>query len=178
MKKQLITLLLFLPIICFAQKVNVKVDDFTGEKVITTEWEKIYTGGMTGKNQTRVRFRHENNRDYIEFRIFCDEVTSCKKDAKILFKTENGIIETRNIEYALSEPGAWSPSGINKKLGIYLICTGDLSKLGTTTVQKIRITYSDGYEDLELKGKDAKVLKELFAAFKNVNGKSAMDKYK
>lgn len=178
MKKLLVTILLFFPIFCFSQKVDVKIDDFTGEKVVVTEWEKIYKGGMTGKNQTRARFRHENDKDYIELRVFCDAVVSCKKDAKILFKTENGIIETRNIEYTLSEPGAWFQSGINKKLGIYLICTGDLDKFGNATIQKIRITYSDGYEDLELKGKDSKTLKELFVAFQNANGKSALDKYK
>ena len=54
MKKITLLLIALLPILCFAQKIESKIDDFTGEKVITTSWEKIYSGGMTGNNQTRI----------------------------------------------------------------------------------------------------------------------------
>lgn len=40
MKKITLLLIALLPILCFAQKIESKIDDFTGEKVITTSWEK------------------------------------------------------------------------------------------------------------------------------------------
>ncbi|MBV4220919.1 hypothetical protein KSZ35_09415 [Bacteroides xylanisolvens] len=166
MKKSFLFILAFLPIICFAQKVNTQIDDFTGEKVITTSWEKIYSGGATGKNQTRIRFRHEGGTDFIEFRIFTDCVASCDKGKEILLKTNSNIIKVYNLEYTLTKPGDWNPNGINNKLGIYLTCSSsELNKLSNESVTKMRITLSDGYRDLELKEKDSSKLQSLYNQF-------------
>lgn len=169
MKK--ITLLLFialLPSLCFAQKVTSKVDDFTGEKVITTSWERIYSGGMTGKNQTHIRLRYEGGIDFLELRLYTDCVASCKKGQEILLKTDNGIVKLENIEYTLTGPGDWSPSNINSKLGIYLVCTcTDITRLANESVSKMRITLSDGYRDIELKNKDSTKLQSLVKAFQS-----------
>lgn len=166
MKKVIFLLMVILPVLCLAQKVETKVDDFTGEKVVTTSWEKVYSGGMTGKNQTRIRLRHEGSSDFIEFRIFTDCVASCDKGKEILLKTNNGIIKVHNLEYTLTKPGDWNPNGINDKLGIYLVCSGsDIHKLAKEAIIKMRITLSDGYRDLELKEKESQKLKELFEAF-------------
>ncbi len=137
MKKLLLFFTLMFPILCMGQSVESKVDDFTGEKVITTSWEKIYTGGLTGKSQTRVRFRHENNNDYMEFRLFTDCVTSCNKDDEILIKTNNGLVRLSNSAYTLSKPGDWAPSAINNKQGIYLICYGDMTKLKDCKAERL-----------------------------------------
>lgn len=166
MKKITLLLIALLPILCFAQKIESKIDDFTGEKVITTSWEKIYSGGMTGNNQTRIRFRHEGGSDFMEFRVFTDCVASCDKDKKILMKTDSGVIKVANLEYTLTKPGDWSPSAINNKLGIYIVCSGkDINRLSKEKVTKLRITLSDGYRDLELKGKDSQKLMDLYIAF-------------
>lgn len=170
MKQLVVLILAFLPIFCLAQKIEVRVDDFTGEKIATTAWEKIYSGGMTGKDQTRIRFRHESGKDFMELRIFTDCVTSCDKEKEILLKTNNGVIKLYNLEYTLSKPGDWNPSGINNKLGIYLRCSGsDLKKLSDDTVTKMRITLSDGYRDLDLKDKDSAKLLQLYNSFKEHN---------
>lgn len=167
MKKNLLLLLIvLLPALCFAQKITSKVDDFTGEKVVTTSWEKVYSGGMTGKNQTHARLRHEGGNDFFEIRLFTDCVASCKKGEKILMKTDKGIVELLNTEYKLTGPGDWSPSSINSKLGIYLVCTSsNIAKLANEKVTKIRITLSDGYRDIELKDKDSSKLQNLVKAF-------------
>lgn len=150
-----------------AQKVEVKTDDFTGEKVITTDYLKIYQGGATAKNQTRVRFRHENDKDYIEYRIFTDAIASCRKGYKMLIKTNDGIIETVNTELAVAEPGAWSAKPVNSNLGIYIICTFSPEDLQGKTVQKIRFNLTDGYLDLDIKDKDAAKFQQLIADFIN-----------
>lgn len=166
MKRNLLFILAFLPIICFAQKVNTQIDDFTGEKVITTSWEKIFSGGATGKNQTRIRFRHEGGTDFIEFRIFTDCVASCDKGKEILLKTDNDIIKVYNLAYTLSKPGDWNPKGINNKLGIYLVCSSsELDKLSNESVTKIRISLSDGYRDIALKEKESLKIQELYKQF-------------
>lgn len=175
MKKLLLFFTLMFPILCMGQSVESKVDDFTGEKVITTSWEKIYTGGLTGKNQTRVRFRHENNRDYMEFRLFTDCVTSCNKDDEVLIKTNNGLVRLSNSAYTLSKPGDWAPSAINNKQGIYLICYGDMTKLKDSKAEKIRFYLTDGYRDIELKEKDSEMLNQLYNIFRSEQLKS---KYK
>lgn len=168
MKNLLVTFALaFIAITACAQKVEVKTDDFTGEKVITTDYLKIYQGGATAKNQTRVRFRHENNEDYIEYRIFTDAIASCRKGLKMLIKTNDGIIETTNTELAVSEPGAWSAKPINSNLGIYIICTFSPSDLQGKTIQKIRFNLTDGYLDLDIKDKDAVKFQQLLSEFQN-----------
>lgn len=167
MKRVILSLFALLALSAHAQKVDVKVDDFTGEKVITTDWERIYSGGATGKNQTRTRFRHENGKDYMEFRIFTNRVTSVKEGANILLKTTDGMVTLESNEYSITEPGAWHPSGINNNLGIYIICVGDMSELKDNSVTKIRVYYSDGYHDIDIKGKDAQTINKLYNAFIN-----------
>lgn len=166
MKRNLLFILALLPIISFAQKVNTQIDDFTGEKVITTSWEKIFSGGATGKNQTRIRFRHEGGTDFIEFRMFTDCVASCDKGKEILLKTDNDIIKVYNLAYTLTKPGDWNPKGINNKLGIYLVCSSsELDKLSNESVTKIRISLSDGYRDIALKEKESLKIQELYNQF-------------
>lgn len=165
MKKIIFFIAAILPMFCLAQEIEKKVDDFTGEKVITTSWEKIYSGGMTGKNQTRIRFRHEGGKDFMEFRVFTDCVASCKKGEEILLKTDTGVTKLQNLEYTLTKQGDWNPNGINNKLGIYLICYGNLEELSHEIVSKIRITLSDGYRDITLKEKDSSKLQDLYNKF-------------
>lgn len=166
MKKFATTLVLaFFAITAIAQKVEVKKDDFTGEKVITTDYLKIYQGGATAKNQTRVRFRHENGEDYIEYRIFTDAVVSCKKGSKVLVKTDNGIVETENTDYAIAEPGAWSVKPVNSNLGIYIVCSCHVQNLQGKMVEKIRFNLSDGHIDIDIKEKESDKLQKLLNDF-------------
>ena len=154
-----------IPINGTSQDITTHIDDFTGEKVVTTSWEKIYQGGATGMYQTRMCLRHEGGKNYIEFRIFTDDVVSCNEGNKILFKTTKGIISVSNTRYTLAKPGDWHSSAINRKLGIYLICSGNLEKIKDATVQKIRITLNDGYVDLDLKEKESNKIIQLYNKF-------------
>lgn len=168
MRKVILLILVIIPVLCIAQTVNTKVDEFTGEKTTITSWEKIYQGGATGKNQTRIRFRHEGGVDFMEFRIFTDCVASCDKGKEMLLKTNNSVIKVENLKYTLTKPGDWNPKGTNNKLGIYLICTGnDIYKLEKEIVTQIRITLSDGYRDIKLKEKDSAKIQQLYSKFIN-----------
>ena len=149
----------------YAQKVTTHVDDFTGEKVVVTSWEKIYQGGMTGMYQTRMRLKQDAGRIYFEFRIYTKDVASCSEGNKILFKTNKGVISVSNSSYTLTKPGDWSPSPVNDNLGIYLICHGNIEEFKDVTVQKIRITFNDGYVDLDLKKKESEKITKLCNKF-------------
>lgn len=78
-------------IMASAQKVDVNTDEFTGDKVIKTSWEKIYSGGMTGKYQTRLQIQSVNGTQFLVFRVFTDCVTSISKDAQVMIKTSSGV---------------------------------------------------------------------------------------
>lgn len=109
MKKILLLILATMPLFCFAQKVDTKIDDFTGEKVVTTSWEKIYSGGATGKNQTRIRFRHEGGVDLIEFRVFTDCATSCNKGQEMLLKNERRNYQSKKCRIYASKTRGLDP---------------------------------------------------------------------
>ena len=147
-----------------------EIDDFTGERVVETSWERIYRGGATGSYQTRVRFRYENGKEYIEFRIYTGYVTSCLAGDRILMKTDKGIVRVSNVEYAVTEAGAWHPDGINARLGIYLVCRGDMDMLAESDVRKVRFYFNKKYVDIELGGKGAETLKELYTVFRDCVG--------
>ena len=82
MKKILLLILATMPLFCFAQKVDTKIDDFTGEKVVTTSWEKIYSGGATGKNQTRIRFSFVSSQTVL-LRVIKDKKCSSKRTTEL-----------------------------------------------------------------------------------------------
>ena len=156
----------FITITASAQNVKVSTDDFTGEKIVSTDYLKIHQGGATATNQTRVRFRHENGKDYIEYRIFTDDVrSSCMEGDKILIKTEDGIVETVNTKNVVAEPGAWSAKPINDNYGIYIICTFTPSNMLGKIIQKIRVNLTDGYIDLDIKAKDSAKFQQYLSSF-------------
>lgn len=154
MKKIIFFLCFIVPVIAFGQRVKVSTDDFTGEKTIETSWEKIYSGGMTGKHQTRIKLEDTDGRQYISFRIYTDSPASIVGDAEVLFKTSEGIVKGTVIKFATASPGAWMLNAPNNKLGILFSIRIDLSQL-KGTIEKIRIPLLDGNLDLDISKKDS-----------------------
>lgn len=147
-------------ICCQAQKVDVKIDDFTGEKTIVTSWEKIYSGGMTGSKQTRLQIKQTENAQYMIFRVFTDCVASINKGDEVFFKTSEGLVKATVTDYSISEHGAWAPNAPNSKLGIYFVTKADLGDF-KGTIEKIRIPLSVGNYDLTLNKKDSEKIYKL-----------------
>lgn len=161
MRKLLFILFFFLPQFIFSQKVNIKIDDFTNDTIISTSWEKIYSGGMTGKNQTRLQIKQSGSAYYLLFRIYTNDVVAIHKDSKILIKTSNEIATAIVCDYSISEPGAWSPKYINNNLGIYFKCLVNIDDLKNKQIEKIRIPFSDGNLDLEIKKNDNNKIQKM-----------------
>lgn len=160
-------LLLFLSaILCAlslnAQKVQVSTDDFTGATIAETSWEKIYTGGMTGKDQTRMMVQDNAGSTFFKFRVFTDAVLSIQEGANVMFKTSGGVINCTVVKYALAEPGAWTVNAPNNKLGIYFTVSADLNAFNGVEIQKIRFPFSDGNLDLDINSKSSnKIIKMI-----------------
>lgn len=163
MKKLLLISLLIMPFLVSAQKVDIKIDDFTNDTIITTSWEKIYGGGLSGQNQTRIQLKKIGSENYMYFRIFTNDVASINKGSKVLIKTSNDIVNATVVEYAITEPGAWSPSKINNKLGIFFKCAYDVNELQSFTIEKIRIPFTDGNLDLDIKKKDSDKIQKMIS---------------
>lgn len=157
-------------IICQAQKLDISVDDFTGDIKIKTSWEKIYSGGMTGKDQTRIQIQQINGSQFILFRVFTDRVVSIDKGAEVMFKTTDGIIKATVQKYAISEHGAWAPNAVNNKLGIYFTSRVDLNQI-SGKIEKIRIPLNDGNLDLTIKSKDSDKIAKMISEVLNANVK-------
>lgn len=76
------------------------------------------------------------------------------------------MVTLYNVESTLAEPGAWHPSGINNKLGIYIICDGVMDDLKNKAVTKMRVYYRDGYSDIDIKGDEINKLYNAFISHK------------
>lgn len=153
-----------------AQKIVISTDDFTGDTIIKTSWEKIYSGGMTGKDQTRIQIQQINGTQYILFRVFTNRVVSISQGSEIMFKTADGIVKALATDYAIAEPGAWSPNAINKNLGILFTTKVDLS-LFSGEIEKIRIPFNDGNLDLSIKDKEADKISKMIQSVLNAPNK-------
>lgn len=168
MRNFLITLFVLFPIFAFGQKIDKsEVDDFTGNKVIYTSWEKIKGGnGLTGKNNLMFMLRYENGKQYFHLKWVTAEVTSISDGAKLMFKFNDDSVATLNTtSFVISSKGdgvtGLSMSAIE---GIHAIYVGDdISKFGGTAIAtKVRIYTSSGYVDIDLKDKDAAKINKAY----------------
>lgn len=158
----LMAALLMFSIAAYAQKISVKIDDFTGEKMVETSWEKIYSGGATASMQTRLEVCQYGADQFLKFRIYTGKVCSIDRNAEVLFKTNDGIVKAIVTEYSLSEPGAWSVNAPNKNLGIFFSTKVNLKELIGKEIQRIRFPFSKGNVDIEIKKGDAEKMQKMF----------------
>lgn len=169
MKKILLIVFAITPLLAFSQKIDkCEIDDFTGKKTVYTSWTKIKMGNaMSGRNN--LMFRLSSVDDKIRFHIkwITVDVTSIREDAELMFKLNDDEVLTLNAaSYAIAGKGegvtglSWSAI-----VGISATYKGaDISKFGDDTyVSKLRIYTSDGYEDIDIKEKDAKKINKAYA---------------
>lgn len=156
-------------LMAYSQKVESNIDDFTGEKVVKTSWEKIYSGGMTGANQTRLQIQAVNETNFLLFRIYTNEVVAINQGSEVLIKTPNGVIKGIVTQYSVAEPGAWAENAPNNKLGIYFKCSIELADIKDVIIQKIRFPFTDGNLDIEIKDKDNKKIHKMIELISSID---------
>ena len=158
MKRISLSILFIVPLffVLHAQRIEVnKVDDFTGKQVMYTSWAKFYAGeGGTSQMDSEVRFRHEHDRDFMQIKIVTGTVSlTFEEEAKIDFKTDQGIFSFSNLREETSSRGKGIYGGKSEQLGMTLQFTGDFSIFLNSKVEKIRYHFAEGYYDVEVPAK-------------------------
>lgn len=141
-----------------------EIDDFTGNRIIETSWEKLAWGlGVPSGIYTRIR--SVNGTMILDMKYMIDGAVVIGKGDKLMFLDENKkTYEVHSIDTYLGEKGGGAIGLAGSAVwGIYAKYTGDLGFLNTTsTIQKIRIYTAKGYYDKEIKKKYQNTLQELY----------------
>ncbi len=132
-----------------------KVDEFTGEKMKTTSWEK-FNFSFSSNFIAYGRFMKMEDEIFfnLKMRMTTSKVFSMDKGEKFMIKMKSGeIIELRNTEYEISCIGCGSPGlegsgvyGVDLK---FRLSNSQIESLIKEEAYKVRINTSIGYvEDL------------------------------
>lgn len=168
MKKILLLLIVFISTICSAQEIKKnEVDDFTGNKLIETSWERI-NYSMKGYC-TYLNLSLLNDKQYLGVKVTTLSVCSVMEGNEILFKTKDGgVYKLKAIETVISAKGegAISLQGAQAE-GIHVRYAGDLSFLGTNTIDKIRVYTRNKYLDIEITDKYKENIMKMYRVFED-----------
>ena len=143
MKKIVFAFMLFIPMLCYSQKIiDNKTDGFTGKKFITTSWCDL-TSSWT--KVVRFRFRYDNG-DRLFDLIYRNGISGgIDKGNTIDFKSVNGNITSyvnsryiTVIDYDHIEP-------------ITFVCNDD--SLMPEKITIMRVHFNKGYDDFEISKK-------------------------
>lgn len=167
MKKIIIAFLLFTCLMNAQKIVENKVDEFTKNKVVRTDWEKISDSrGL----YLYSRISKIDDSYYVEMKIPTNYVTSINPEDDVSFMFENNeIINLKSTEYKITCYGCGS-IGLagSSALGLGFVCKTsnlDIEKFKNNLVKKIRINKSTGYSEDELKSKNSEKLRSMFLLF-------------
>ena len=159
MKKLLVMLLAFVAITVSAQKIEKdEIDDFTDQRYLETSWVRFNSGITSGKYMTW-RFIYHNNQVKLQIGVF-NNFCVRENDESIILFDDNSKIKIKAIytqcasiggNYG-SEFGGYSGS---KDFGLVMtFSSNEFDKLYSSLAKKIRVYYSDGYLDYEIKKSD------------------------
>lgn len=166
MKRFIFTITIIFSIVfsCNAQEiVKNEVDDFTGNRVIETSWEKL-AWGLGIPSGIYARIRSINGTMILDMKYMIDDAVVIGKGDKLMFLDNNkNKNEVTSINTYIGEKGGGAiglaGSGV---WGIYAQYSGELGFLNNSLIQKIRIYTSKGYYNKEIKKKYQETLQKLY----------------
>lgn len=168
MKKALILLAILSSTICMAQEIKKsEIDDFTGNKLIETSWQRI--NYSTKGYCTYLNLSLLNQKQYLGVKIITMSVCSIIEDSEILFKAKDGnVYKLKAVETAISAKGegAIGMQGAQAE-GIYVRYSGDLSFLGSIEIDKIRVYTRNQYLDIDVTDKYKDKIMKMYQLFEN-----------
>lgn len=178
MKRILLTLLLVLPFVANAMKIERdEIDEFTGNRTVITSWE-----GMS-KGEIHIRFRQQENHLLLDFKFMSRTSIVIGDDDPLLFKsTSDDICQFNSVGlyYGGKGDGAVGLNG-SGVWGIYATYRGDLSWFKDNLVRLIRIQATDCYYNRQVSESDGKKLIKLYdlfiSAINNTPGTKIFDNY-
>lgn len=161
MKKLTLILFTFLMVLTFksfGQKLEVnKTDDFTKKSVKQTSWETLF---QTFKGMAYFRISVTDTTATFDLKFQNDKMNTGMKGDQLMFAMDNGqVVTLTNLEDAFSCRGCGA-RGINGSgtLGIqmtFALSKDQIQKLKTGKITKMRIGFTTGAFDEDVKAKNA-----------------------
>lgn len=169
MKKLLLALLILLPMVASAMKIEKdEIDEFTGNRTIITSWENSNT------NRLRFRFRLQNGHEVLDVIYYGSNVMVAGKDELLLFKST----EDHKAAFKCSTITSSSLRQFNGYCTFEATYNGDISWFGIQIPRLVRIYYSDAYVDIKLSETEGKKLSMLYDLYKSTKeGEVGVQKY-
>ena len=155
MKKIILGLLLVTSMISFSQNCKYKInetDEFTKNKILETEFEWI-SSNIGGS------FKKINDKKALRLQLNSSSVFSVREGSKVMFLTD----KEEPITFIFPETNISKISTMTSFYSInYLMLSEEnQNRLLNEKISKIRIYYSDGYIDTDIKEKKAIKFQEL-----------------
>lgn len=158
MKKYLLMLALLLPMMASAMKIEKDVvDEFTGDRVLTTSWESF------DKGRIHMRFRLEANYYHLDFKYICDGAIVIREGSKLMFKsTTDSIAQFSSVATYTGGrgDGAVGLAG-SSAWGIYASYIGDIYWFTNNVAKLMRVNTAEGYVDKKISENDGYKLQKL-----------------
>jgi predicted oxidoreductase len=144
-------------------------DDFSGKRVVYTDWERINWGITHAGKQFQTKFGLENDNTCLRINWICGERLTVEEGALLLVKLDNGdIFQLEHEILARATPGGATTNMLHGSIhdyGVSLVFGGDVSGFGAGLVTKMRIATTGGYVDFEVSSKNAKKLFNQYQLF-------------
>ena len=138
-----------------------ELDEFTGQRTVITSWEGIC------KNYVHVRFRQQNNYQFLDFKFHSENAIVIPDQGKLMFKSTTDSISTfYSVSTYMGSKGGGSTGLIGSGVwGISATYTGPLDWFSDNLTKLIRIYATDVYYDRKVSDVDAKKLVQLYDLF-------------
>lgn len=165
MKYLLTACLLFVAFVTSGQKatnINTQVDEFTGQKMISTELIEFkpmatYDGGLLWS------LHHLNGSAFMAAIISTHSLSMMDEGQRMIIKMTDGtLINLVCLEDAISD---YKSSSTYHLSPVFAISEDDLEKLSTTLIERIRVETTDGNEDREPSKKAPAICMAAFGEF-------------
>lgn len=147
-----------------------EIDEFTGNRILTTSWESVDKGNI------HIRFRLQNNMEFLDFKLIYNKAIVIGDGDQLMFKsTADSIVSFRAIKTAFGSKGAGAVGLAGSGAwGVSATYSGDLSWFGHNSARLLRVYETDVYIDKEISNNDGKNLMQLYELFSSsLKGESA-----
>ena len=184
MTKRILIFLFILSISLYPQKVNVEVDAFSDERIVSTSWEKLHVS-LTG---LYIYYQFTQNTDgipFVKFAVAFNDAFFYSQDEELLLKFNNdSISKLKSISYSLATTGGatsasmWLTDVPGSIVNYTLIENTDIL-LDNNLLTDLRMHYNTSqgrvYLDVKIKSTESKKLQKAYKMFIEEINKNATE---
>lgn len=162
--KNILIIILFIPIIGFSQKCNYKVneiDEFTGDKVVATKpifFSKAFYSSVKVSSQS------VNDVKALNFELTSTSIFTVNSGSKLLLMTDKDEVITLLFSDTIISSSQYQPVTKLTYWTVshpFILSNSDFDKLVSENIKKIRWYTTEGYIQNEVKKKKQKVIADI-----------------